>query len=324
MDVFLLPCSLTRKKIRLLEKQTMPEEKALTIDYSQEDAASRFAPKPLLSSHQAGWKNIHLAHYQLPTMEVPEIYNLQHVIVIPFWKQRVEVELIAEGKRYLTQHDQKETARRCIEVLPAYVPINSRCHQEIELMHCYLEPAFLAHAAHESVNPDRVEVKLALQAPDPLIWQIGLALRSVLETDAKNSHFYAESMATALAAHFLKYYSTRKHVLREYEDGLPKYKLKQAFEYIDAHLHQDLSLAEISQELGISQYYFCCLFKKSTGISPHAYLVQQRVERSKQLLKQRELTINEIAVECGFANPSHFARCFRQYTGISPKQFRMI
>ncbi|MEH2245674.1 AraC family transcriptional regulator [Nostoc sp.] len=302
----------------------MPEEKALTIDYSQKDAASTFAPKPLLSSQQAGWRNIHLAHYQLPAIEVPEIYNVQHVIVIPFWKQPVEVELIAEGKRYLTQHDQKETALNCIEVLPAYVPISSKCKQEIELMHCYLEPTFLAHAAHESVNPDRVEVKLALQAPDPLVCQIGLALRSVLETDANNSYFYAESMATALAAHFLKYYSTRKHFLQEYEDGLPKYKLKQAFEYVAAHLHQDVSLVEISEELGISQYYFCRLFKKSTGMSPHAYLIQQRVERSKQLLKQRGRTINEIAVECGFANPSHFAKCFRRYTGISPNQFRMM
>jgi AraC family transcriptional regulator len=303
----------------------MPSKKSLALDYSQRDSTSTFAPKPLLlSSQQAGWKNIHLAHYQMPATEIPEIYGLQHVIVMPFWNQPAEVELIFAGKRYSTQHDQKETACNCIEVLPAYAPIRSRWNQATEFIHCYLEPAFLAHAAYESVNPDQVEVKLALQEPDPLVWQIGLALRSALENDPNNSCFYAESMATALAAHFLKYYSTRKHVLRDHEDGLPKYKLKQAFEYIDAHLHQNISLAEISQELCISQYYFCRLFKQSTGVTPHAYLVQQRVERAKQLLKQRKSTVNDIAIDCGFASPSHFAKCFRQHTGVSPKQFRKI
>jgi AraC family transcriptional regulator len=199
-----------------------------------------------------------------------------------------------------------------------------RASQAAETTHCYLDPKFLAHAAYEFANPEQVELKLTLSTPDPLVSQIILALRTVLETDATNSCFYAESMATALVAHFLKNYSTRKHSLPEHEDGLPKYKLKQALEYMNVHLSENVSLATISDELGISQCYFCRLFKQSTGMTPHAYLIQQRVERSKQLLKQRELTINEIAIACGFANPSHFAKHFRSHTGISPKQFRTL
>jgi AraC family transcriptional regulator len=91
-----------------------------------------------------------------------------------------------------------------------------------------------------------------------------------------------------------------------------------------AHLSENVSLATISDELGISQYYFCRLFKQSTGMTPHAYLIQQRVERSKQLLKRKEGTMLDIAIECGFANPSHFAKHFRKHIGISPKQFRML
>jgi AraC family transcriptional regulator len=131
-------------------------------------------------------------------------------------------------------------------------------------------------------------------------------------------------MATALAAHVLRNYTTRKQVLPVYENGLPKYKLKQAIDYINSHLGENLSLAAVSGELKISQFHFCRLFKKSTGMTPHSYLIQQRVERSKQLLKQKGCTINQIADECGFANPSHFANHFRQQTGISPKQFRTM
>jgi AraC family transcriptional regulator len=301
----------------------MPEKDALTIDHSQEEETSKFAPRPLLSSsRQAGWKNIHLAHYQLPIGETPEIISLQHIISLASWKDTTEVNLTFAGQHYRTQHHRNSTG--FIEILPAHVPMKSSWNQEVEGTHCYLDPTFLTHAAYEAVNPDRVEVKLALQQPDSLIWQIVFALKTVLETDPSNSKFYAESMATALAAHFLRYYSTRIHILQEHEDGLPKYKLKQAFEHMNAHLDEDISLADISDELGISQYYFCRLFKQSTGMTPHAYLIQQRVERSKQLLKQKDLTINEMAIHCGFANPSHFAKHFRKHTGISPKQFRMI
>jgi AraC family transcriptional regulator len=301
----------------------MSTGKTLAIDYSLQDSTSTFTPLPRIhSSQQAGWKNIHLAHYQLPAIEIPETTGLQHIISLPSWKQPTEVEMVVDGKRHLLQHNPNEIGY--IEMLPAYMPLKVRSNQAAETTHCYLDPTFLTHAAYECANSEQVELKPLLSVSDPLVCQIVLALKTVLETDATNSCFYAESMATALAAHFLRNYSTRKHPLPEYEDGLPKYKLKQALEYMNVHLSENVSLATISDELGISQYYFCRLFKQSTGMTPHAYLIQQRVERSKQLLKQRELTIYDIAIECGFANPSHFARHFRKHTGISPKQFRML
>jgi AraC family transcriptional regulator len=301
----------------------MSSGKPLQIDYSQQDATSALSLRPRIhSSQQAGWRNIHLAHYQLPAIELPETTSLQHIISLPSWKQPAEVEIIADEKRYLLQHEPSETGY--IQMLPAHTPLKVRASQAGEATHCYLDPTFLAHVAYESAEAEQVELKPVLSSHDPLICQIVLTLRTVLETDATNSCFYAESMATALAAHILRNYSTRKHILPEHEDGLPKYKLKQALEYMNVHLNKNVSLATIADEVGISQYYFCRLFKQSTGMTPHAYLIQQRVEQSKQLLKQRELTINEIAIACGFANPSHFAKHFRSHTGISPKEFRML
>jgi AraC family transcriptional regulator len=58
------------------------------------------------------------------------------------------------------------------------------------------------------------------------------------------------------------------------------------------------------------------------GIAPYQYLIQQRVERAKRLLKQREMLISEIALDCGFANQTHLTKVFRQITGITPKVYR--
>lgn len=187
------------------------------------------------------------------------------------------------------------------------------------------EPTFVSSLAHEVISSDRVEIRFESKMSDPLVYQICLNLIADLEGDGTSDGFYAGSMATALSAHLLRHYSIRKHQLQEHEDGLSKYKLAQAIEYINEHLSENkLSLASIAAELKISQYYFCRLFKKSTGMTPHQYLIQQRIKRAKQLLKLPELTVTSIALECGFANQSHLAKYFRLHTGVSPQQFRKI
>lgn len=106
--------------------------------------------------------------------------------------------------------------------------------------------------------------------------------------------------------------------------GLPPSKLQKVLGYIQTHLNQELSLGRLSNEIGITPYYFARLFKQSTGTSVHQYVIQQRVERAKQLLQQSELSIAEVAIECGFANPSHLALHFKRIVGVSPKKFRFF
>lgn len=104
--------------------------------------------------------------------------------------------------------------------------------------------------------------------------------------------------------------------------GLPAYKLQQVIEYIHQHLHQEIQLADLADVAKMSQFYFCRLFKQSIGTSPYQYLIQQRVERAKHLLQYEEMTISEIALECGFSNQSHFTNRFQQVTGVTPKVYR--
>jgi AraC family transcriptional regulator len=301
----------------------MSAEKALVINHAQPAATATFLPcSPVLTSHQSGWKNIYLAHYQLPVWETPEVASPQHTIVMASWQQSTAVEILAEDRLHLI-HGHKDRIGG-IDILPAYVSTRCNWNQRVEFTHFYLEPTFISHAAYESVNPDRVELKLTLQQPDLLIWQIGLTLKNALETNPDRSCFYAESMATALAAHLLQFYATRKQILRKNSDGLPKSKLDLATEYINTYLDRDISLTALAVELDLSQYYFCKLFKQSIGMTPHAYLIQQRLERAKQLLKYSKGTMLDIALQCGFANPSHFAKYFRQKFGVSPKEFRMM
>ena len=301
----------------------MPDEQILHVDYFQKDSTVPLIPNPpILTSEKSGWNSIHLACHRQPAWELPECYSKQHVIFIPTKYKTANVEIVSEGNRQTIQYNLSDRTKGVFGILPADLVYRLCWNVEVEFLHCYIEPSFISRIAHESVNPDRVELALELKKADPLVCQIGHALAANLRVDGVGSRFYADSMATALAAHLLQHYSTRKHHFQEHEDGLPKIKLEQAIEYINTHLGENLSLLAIAAELEMSQYYFCRLFKQSTELTPHQYLIQQRVERAKQLLTQPQLTVAHIASECGFANQSHLAKQFRQHTGLTPKQFR--
>ena len=248
----------------------------------------------------------------------------QHTIYIPLANEAANVELISEHGMQNVEFSVNDYANGCCGVLPAYLSYKLGWNINVEFLHLYIDPFFLSQIAPESVNPDQVEILLELKRIDSLILQISLALKADLEVDGVGNGFYADSLTTALAAHLIRHYSTRKHVFRAYDDGLSKQKLNQAIEYINEHLDENPSLAAIADELEMSQYYFCRLFKQSTGMTPHQYLIQQRVEQAKLLLRQPELTITEVALACGFTHQSHFAKYFRKITGFTPKQFRQF
>lgn len=304
----------------------MQEEQSLAvheIDCCKKDGTLPVMPNPpLMTSDKSGWNSVHFAHFHQPAWELPEFSTLQHTIIFTSLRQPLEIDFELGGRIQKLHYYPND--KNCIELFPANLPYKFRWHGEIIFTHFYLDPAFVSQVAHEAIDPDRVEILCKPRQTDPLIYNILQALKADLESDGNGDGFYADSLATAMSAHLLRHYAARKHQIREYEDGLSSYKLKQAIEYLNEHLGEKLSLEAIALELKISQYYFCRLFKQSLGISPHQYLIQQRVERAKQLLRHPELTVTHVAMECGFANHSHFAKYFRQRTGISPKQFRKI
>jgi AraC family transcriptional regulator len=99
-------------------------------------------------------------------------------------------------------------------------------------------------------------------------------------------------------------------------------QLQQVSHYINAHLDRDLSLVQIARLINISPTYFASLFKHATGVSPHQYVIRQRVERAKLLLSKTDLMIADIALQVGFSSQSHLNQQFKRFTGMTPKQVR--
>jgi AraC family transcriptional regulator len=84
----------------------------------------------------------------------------------------------------------------------------------------------------------------------------------------------------------------------------------------------DLSLDEMAQSIGLSTAHFARMFRKSTGETPHQFVLRQRVERAKAMLRVPDARVLDVAVACGFTTQQHFAQVFRDVCGVSPTQYR--
>ena len=104
--------------------------------------------------------------------------------------------------------------------------------------------------------------------------------------------------------------------------SLTHIRLQQVLDYIQTHLDRELSLAELAEVINVSSTYFASLFKQKMGISPHQYVIKQRVEQAKVMLKKTDFAIADIALQVGFSSQSHLTQQFKRITGMTPKQIR--
>jgi AraC family transcriptional regulator len=270
------------------------------------------------SSGTAAWNSLLLEHLKFPALDISDMCATRHHLTLQL-RMPKKVELKTNGK---FTHQRLLPGNVCIT--PFQHPHGIRWHDRMEVLSLTLEPKFVTQAAREFVNPDRVELTMHRGQKDPLIREILFALKAELEAGCPSGRLYGEAMGTALAVHLLKQYSTLKSPVATYEDGLPQHRLDEVLDYIQTYLDRDIKLIELAELVDMSQYHFCRLFKQSTGVPPHQFVLQQRIERAKQLLQQKNLAIADIALSCGFKSQSHLTTLFRKFTGSTPKAFRNL
>ncbi len=154
---------------------------------------------------------------------------------------------------------------------------------------------------------------------DPVIRSLGSSLLPAFERPGEVTTIFVDHITAAAAAYVSHLFVGVPVSPRA--DGLAHWQEQRAKEMLRARLDGVISVAQLARECGLSSRAFCSAFRKSTGRLPHRWLLEQRVERAKELLRSRR-SLEEIAAACGFAGESHLKRVFAQMIGTSPERWR--
>jgi AraC family transcriptional regulator len=209
-------------------------------------------------------------------------------------------------------------------ILPAEVDYFSAWNSTDTGINFTFDPAFLSQVAERDlgINCSQIELFCKPFVRDPQLTAIANLFQHEIETGGMGGNLYSESLRNILSIHLLRHYSTFTPKLPLPNNSLSAAQLDRIIDYIETHLSQTIHLYNLAAIGRMSESHFSRSFKQSTGTTPHQYLLKRRVERAKQLLIKSQLSILEIALECGFAHPGHLSRHFKRIVGITPNKFR--
>ena len=264
---------------------------------------------------------IHVEHLQNPPGEGSCHFENEHALFVSLAPRPIQYVQSQDGKTFSGLYRPGDML-----ITPANVPLTLQWEGEENCIEVRLTDQFLRKVAMETLSQDcdRLTLRPEFQVRNAQIESIARMLFTEVQQGegALGTQLYVDSLANVLAVNLLRHHATRNPQLPIYEGGLPPRQLQSVLNYIDAYLDQNLKLENLAKLLDMSQFHFSRLFKQSIGLSPYQYLIQQRVERAKQLLKQTKHPITEIAFLCGFNSHSHLSKQFRQATGMTPKAYR--
>lgn len=169
---------------------------------------------------------------------------------------------------------------------------------------------------------DQVSISAQLASPDQTADLLARQLLVEAETGSPGTRLFAGSITQALCLHLLRRYSSLGAPQPGPQAGVSGGRIGRVIEFIRANLAADLSLEQLAHVSGVSASQFGRAFRAQTGQTPHHYLVKVRVEAACGLLEHTALSVIEVALQCGFSQPSHFATTFRHVVGMTPREYR--
>jgi len=272
----------------------------------------------VLSSAATNWRNVVIEEHSFRTRELADLMFVQHVVAVNVGPP-ITCEFKKDGR-----FRRISLPKDAITLSPSQQPFFRRSIVEenaaADVLLVALDPLFLSQtAASLQVYPDRVGLIEQQRQTDSTLSHIALALRAGLRAGRPSERMYGESLATALAVHLLRDYSGTPVETHHAPGTLSREQLMRAVDYIEAQLHEDLTVAAIAHAVHMSSYHFSRLFKKATGQSPYQYVIEARAKRAKTLLQSGRFSIKEVAFEVGFADQSHLTHYVKKFYGVTPK-----
>jgi AraC-like DNA-binding protein len=207
-----------------------------------------------------------------------------------------------------------------------YLLIRKRTSQQYcRMLMLTIDPTLVNRFDVDDVNVAELQFRQQMGVEDKGVRLTLVAIMQEIEAPELNSRSYIDTLLVLLLTRLMRCSSNFATPRRpaHVEGGLPNWRLERALELLEADLTKTPSLAELAAPLRLHPTSFCSAFKQSSGLSPHRYLLAHRINRAKEMMKDQNLTLTEIALDCGFSSSSQFSTVFKRITGVSPRIHRL-
>ncbi len=194
----------------------------------------------------------------------------------------------------------------------------------VDVVQLYLPQATIERVAAEANNASSTELLERTGHLDPITSRLLTTAAEALEGNTTLDAMFRQQLTDLLATRLLAAHAGMPVAPPPASGGLPPRVLRRAIERLRSESDADVSLAALAADAGLSRFHFCRAFKESTGMPPHAWLRQYRLEQAKAMLRDPSMSVIAVAVALGYASQTAFAAAFKKMTGVSPREFRRL
>jgi AraC family transcriptional regulator len=194
----------------------------------------------------------------------------------------------------------------------------------LDSLHVYLPRKTLDAIADDAYSPRIEDLRFTpgIGVSDQILAGLGRVLLPAFYQPEQACRLFVDHVTLAIGVHVARTYGGMKKSGQIEPGGLAPWQERRAKELLSANLDGELSIAAIARECDLSYAHFSRAFRKSTGLPPHRWLLQRRIDTAKALLRDTKQSLPEIAHSCGFSDQAHFTRVYKRLSGVSPGAWR--
>src|SRR5216683_101009 len=279
-----------------------------------------FSPSEIVSRHSATWPGLHVEPVQV-MRHTPFEYGFRascHLLIALELGERHDGETVVEGLPRSTLRDFTHK----LTFVPAGHDFRGWQRPRVltRVTYFYIDPR--GPLADSALGFGEIEFKPRLFFYDRALWETALKLKSLVENPGSMPRQYAEALGIVLTHELVRINGDAARRRPVSRGGLAHWQQKRVAAYIEERVADHIPLATLAELARLSPYHFSRSFKHSFGMPPHRYHATRRIERAKQLLANRELSVTAIALDVGFSETSTFTSAFHRLTGQTPSGYR--